>query len=202
VPQLTRILSKHRPSTILDVGAGTGHIARSVNEALPYDPEWTLLDIDGYRLALAGRLKPAGMSQRILECDIFEMPSNEKFQGAIVTFTFLEIPNLADALAIIGESLDDGAILAVAMPDGWRDVWDQARERPELFEEFLLGSSNLQKVDKFTGAPYPFRATRVEKVIEFAFGAGFELFDMISNNDSISPVYVLVFRRVGQMSHA
>lgn len=50
IPALADIIEQGRPQTILDIGAGTGYVARGINALLSFEPAWTLIDLNRERL--------------------------------------------------------------------------------------------------------------------------------------------------------
>jgi predicted O-methyltransferase YrrM len=73
VPHLVNLFNRTKPDTILDVGAATGYIARQVDVQLSYRANWTLVDQNEARVALAHKLKPVDMRASVLFCDFLSI---------------------------------------------------------------------------------------------------------------------------------
>ena len=108
---------------ILDIGAGTGYVARGIDSCLDYNPSWTLLDLSSERLELARGLRPERMKLECLTGDVFDWPWEVgRFDAVLITFTLLEIEDVDRLCRLISEHMEDGGLLAVTMPDAWTDV--------------------------------------------------------------------------------
>jgi SAM-dependent methyltransferase len=194
IPEVARILAVERPSSVLDVGAGTGYVAREVDRRLDIRPEWVLLDINAGRLDLANRLKPRAMAQRTLESDITTfVASEQRFSAALATFTLLEITDVIAFAGSVWQLLVQHGVLIIALPDAWEDVIAESVSRPSSISEYINGRTSLNKVDKFTETPYPFEALRIEALIQCFLELGFHLCEIIRSQ--LEKTFVLTFRR-------
>lgn len=195
IPQVAHLMEKYCGTRVIDVGAGTGYIARRVDALVSSRPEWTLIDLDPARLEVAKYSKPEGMRQELVLADFVDQyEPMERFDLCLVTFTLLEIVDVASFLNKLVSCLVDGGSLVVAAPDNAEDAYRDFASDPEKFDAFLAGSVMLQKIDKFTGDAYPFRALRTERLIEMALSAGFELKDLAYNNEKGARAYILGFQ--------
>ena len=199
IPKLIRILGAAQPSSILDVGTGTGYVARLTDASLSYRPEWTLADIDTARLAVAKRNAPKMMRAQILSSDITTHEFGKPFEAVIATFTLLEIEDVDCLIQRLPELVCSGGLLVVSLPDTWRDVIGCAASMPEKISEFLEGRTAVPKIDKFTNERYPFRAVRIEHLISRVLATGFELVELTESNEDRTQIYLLAFRRKGVM---
>lgn len=196
IPEIVRLLIEARPSAILDIGSGTGSTARAIQLGLGFRPEWLLVDICQDRINCAVQLKPDEMRQVEYCCDfIDQFDRSIRVDAAIASFTLLEIVELDTFLTRLEQCLVPGGLAVFALPDAWEDVLHLEQECPGVAEEFLRGSVSLSKTDKFTNAPYPFRARRIEQVITTALNAGFRLVWMASNFEPGMRAHVLALRR-------
>lgn len=194
IPEVARILSVERPARVLDVGAGTGYVAREIDKLLAYRPEWTLLDINSERLQLAASLKPQAMVQETLCSDVTRFSgSTSAFDAALATFTLLEISDIAGFAGALWGLLSAGAVLIVALPDAWEDVLAASAARPEVLQEYLGGQTSILKIDKFTSNPYPFRAIRLEVLVQCFLSMGFHLCEILQPAEG--SIFLLTFRR-------
>lgn len=161
VPSLRDFISRRAPSSILDVGAATGYIARKVADA-HLGTKWTLLDADEHRINLA--------TERCNGNFAFEIGS--VFETALPTFdlvllsnTLLEFELSAEKLTKLTRLANPGGWIVVVLPDTSADVVAEARGGNDLFEAYAGGNLQLKKEDKFTGQPYPFVAHRPIDVV-------------------------------------
>lgn len=195
IPRIADILMRERPSSILDVGAATGYIPRSLQARLDYLPEWTLLDVDGQRLAIAEHRKPANMRLSLINGSMADaIGPGRLFQAVLVTFTLLETPDAAAMITSAASALARNGLLIIAVPDVWKDVVIAAQQQPRLLEEFLSGSVELPKTDKFTGEPYPFYALRIESLLATAL-AQLCVLECFECGGEDQEIILLVFRK-------
>jgi SAM-dependent methyltransferase len=196
IPQVARILAARRPQTILDIGAGTGYVARMINELLRYQPEWVLVDANVDRLALAEAHRPLAMALEAVPGNIFDWPLGERrFEAVIITFTLLEIEDIDRLCTLLASHMDEGAVLTLAMPDAWVDVLEYSQTEPEIVQRYVVGAVAIPKRDKFTGEVYPFRAARMEDLLSRVLGAGFDLFELNHGRVGEASAFVLALRR-------
>lgn len=194
IPELTRIISTVRPATILDVGAGTGYVAREINHRLDYAPLWTLIDSDPERVAVAKSYSSDLMLQEVLADDVMSLPDAQKYGAVLVTFTLLEVADVAACVAKLRRLMTPFAILTVVLPDAWVDVLAASVLDPTLVAKFVTDRVAIPKNDKFTGSPYPFEAIRTEYLIDMVLGAGFVLVEITKSSAPAAGVFMLTFR--------
>lgn len=195
VPHLVRLLRGFDAKSILDIGAGTGYIAREVDKLLFNRPQWTLLDANAQRLQLAVDLAPANMLLETRPANIFTAQFSVPFDVIIATFTLLEITELDRLIGMMPALVRPGGLLLIGQPDAWVDVVDASEQDLASARAFLVGAVDLRKIDKFTGEPYPFRAVRIEHLISVILASGFELVELNEWESGAKGVYVLAFRR-------
>lgn len=196
VPNLARLLTLNLPTRVLDVGAGTGYVARAVDGLLPFRPRWTLIDLCRERLLLATELCPRDMTMEVIVGDIFALPIEPRsFDAVLLSFTLLEIRDVERLLETFTARLVEGGLLLVVLPDAWADVLRHSRSDPAVIERFLSTSVDVPKVDKFTETQYPFHAMRTESLIEAATEKGFDLFSLRHGIVGPAAAYVLGFRQ-------
>lgn len=196
IPTLARLISQHRPQTILDIGAGTGYVARKIDERLSFAPSWTLIDLNEERLALAQAHCPNKMKLECLTGNVFDWPWEVgRFDVVLITFTLLEIHDVDRLCGLISQHTTDGALLAVTMPDAWIDVLEHAQSDPAIVRKYVEGPVEIPKLDKFTGQRYPFRASRIEDLLSRILNAGFNLMRLEHGRIASQSAFVLGFTR-------
>ncbi len=194
-PNLSRLLDLYRPASILDIGTGTGYVPRIVDSRLSYRPDWTLLDKDVFRLAVAEQLASPAMRSVTVAADVLEHRFAIPFSAALATFTLLEIDDVDRLIGLLPELISDGGLLLLSLPDVWRDVLRHGEKAPSSVSEFLLGSTSVPKIDKFTQESYPFQAVRLEHLISKVLASGFRLFELVESDGDQAGVYILAFQR-------
>lgn len=196
IPQIACILATRRPQTILDIGAGTGYVARMIDGLLGYQPQWTLVDVNSERLALAQAHRPLTMALEAVTGNVFDWPlGDRRFEAVIITFTLLEIEDIDRLCTLLASHMNEGAVLSLAMPDAWIDVLEYSRMEPAIVQRYVAGAVALPKRDKFTGEEYPFRAARIEDLLSRVLRAGFDLFELNHGRVGAASAFVLALRR-------
>jgi SAM-dependent methyltransferase len=196
IPALAGIVRIDRPRSILDIGAGTGYVARQIDAVLDYDPAWTLIDLSQERLDLAQERCPDEMKLECLAGNVFDWPWEVgRFDAVLITFTLLEIQDVNRLCGLISRHTIEGALLAVTMPDAWVDVLEHARACPEIVRKYVEGPVEIPKLDKFTGESYPFRASRVEDLLARILRAGFNLTHLEHGRVTKQSAFVMAFKR-------
>lgn len=194
IPFIVQQFAKHRPQRVLDVGTGTGYVPRAVDPELAYRPNWTLVDINPARIALAKALQPAGMlSEAVSKDAITSLRTMGSFDAALLTFTLLEVRAFDTLLNEISKVIVSGGLLIVALPDVWADALG-VDDNLGAARALLSGEVEISKTDKFTGTTYPFYARRVEQIISTVLDLGFYLSSLKFGGPQ-GEVFLLVFRR-------
>lgn len=195
IPELTALIATDRPSSILDIGAGTGYISRAVDRQLDYRPKWVLVDLDEDRLQIASERKPANMQMLCVVGDAAVIRGFEhSFEAAVISFTLLETERAGAIVAYAASALVSGGMLILAIPDVWVDVLADPQKARERAQRLLSGTVSLSKIDKFTGAPYPFHAMRTESLITLVLEHACAL-ETLRRGGPRGEVYVLGFRK-------
>lgn len=196
MPVLAALIAEKRPAKILDVGAGTGYVARCVDAMLNYRARWTLIDQNLERLRLAETLCPERMEVECLAANVFDWPWEVgTFDAVLVTFTLLEIEDVDRLCRLIAEHMENAGTLLITMPDAWADVLDYAAEDPEIMRKYVQGSVDIPKLDKFTAQIYPFRTTRIEKLICHVLETGYVMTKLEHGGTASQSAFVLAFER-------
>jgi SAM-dependent methyltransferase len=195
VPSVIRFLQQDMPGRILDVGAGTAYIPRAVDRQLSYRPQWTVLDLNAHRIALARTLKPAEMLLEWLQADITKrLPPSEPYHAALLTFTLLEFSQLGQVLKNVADVITRDGLLILALPDVWRDALRHAAEGSRFAAALLEGQAEIPKIDKFTGKEYPFHAHRIEQIISVVLQLDFSL-EALEQGGPSGEAFLLLFRK-------
>lgn len=192
VPELVALIERLRPATIVDLGAGTGYVARAVDEALTYRAKWTLIDNDLARLTVARENAANSMVVTYIKDDIRLLDDNklngDKFDLVLLCFTPLEFSSLQLLFGNARSLIDMNGWLALILPDPLQETTGSLQEMRRL----MGGRVSLQKVDKFTGETYPFYISRNEDVISDALSNGFSLSSLFRIGEE-KAFYVMVF---------
>lgn len=172
IPEIVTLIRQLRPSTIIDVGCGTGYIARNVIANGCPAAEWVLIDVDQDRLDFAAQIMSKMDGVSFLNTNIFE-PHVQNLQADLVVIanTILEFSLPREELERIGSLVMTGGHLSVFIPDTLSDIVDVQSD----LTKYVEGTLKLKKIDKFTGEPYPFFAHRPISVVIQLLGHGFEL---------------------------
>jgi ubiquinone/menaquinone biosynthesis C-methylase UbiE len=195
IPSVARVVEAVKPASILDVGCGTGYVARAVDKLLVHRPSWTLLDQNQARLNVAMAEKQTSMAAEIICVDVDSFQPAKPYGAVFLTFTLLEFDHHAGVLAHLAALTGDEGIFVIALPDVWRDVLEFDKQDPKTAAKFLQGSVTLSKVDKFTGLAYPFHAHRIEQVIARILRLGFAL-ELLEQGGARGEAFLLVFRKL------
>jgi len=196
IPFVSEYLNKKGISSIVDIGAATGHLSREINRRLLHDASWTLVDSNQRRLEYAEKCKPPIMKQEIICGDILEVISSDvRFEAVLVSFSLLELGTSPVVMQKLTSLCATNGSLIFIVPDVWQDVISQSKRlgAPAILEEFLGGPVSLTKVDRFTGDEYPFFADRLERIIDCVMQMGFSLGIFTERSIGSKRVYGLIF---------
>lgn len=171
IPALRSFIERHSPTSILDVGAASGYIARNVANSHP-GPHWTLLDADPHRIDLARELCAGNFSFEV--GSVFEI-SLGTFDLVLLSNTLLEFELSDNKLARLTQLANPAGWLVAVLPDTSADVVSEWRKGNDCFDAYARGNLKLNKEDKFTQAPYPFVAHRPIDVVSAFVDRGFPL---------------------------
>ncbi len=195
IPKLAKILATERPATVLDVGAGTGYIPRIVDSHLDYHPQWTLVDTNAERMELAEKRKLPAMKMLGVVGSLDDIVArSETYNVVMLTFTLLETDNPLSMVASATGLLAENGLVIIGVPDVWRDVLAVTGAGQVLPYQLLTGTVDLPKIDKFTGAAYPFYAMRTESLIS-AVLSHFCVLEKFERGGPRGEAYLLVFRQ-------
>lgn len=167
IPALIELIARNRFPIIIDLGAGTGYIAREVSQNLQHQHEWILIDRAEDRCEFAATKCSSIPALRVTNDDIFEISPN-KNPDTIYLFcnTALEMELSSERLDFLSQLAKSGAGIIVCIPDTLSDVLkDLDGSGSEDFESFRNGSVELEKFDDFTGEQYPFHAHRPIEIV-------------------------------------
>lgn len=176
IPHLREMLRRADPCSVIDIGCGSGYIAREVARSLPNPISWQLLDIDARTLEYAVRsMGEVPVRDHLLDLTR-PLDGNElKAPFAFAAFTLMEFamtPTVAQNLAGL---VAGGGTLVLYMPDVLVDIEQAETTTPGLLRRYRAGHCELTKLDKFTQRDYPFHANRLEYVIRDLGTAGMHL---------------------------
>lgn len=192
VPELVELIERLRPRTIVDLGAGTGYVARKVDAVLGYKPDWTLVDSDQGRLSISQTRATADMRVAYVEDDITLVAAGKlagvKFDLVLLCFTMLEFTSTRAAFKSAYPLVEDSGLVVLVLPDPVQELVEDF----STFEGVLSGRVTASKIDKFTGLEYPFYVSRNEDIISDAIYCGFEL-SFIKRLGSEKAFYVMGF---------
>lgn len=156
IPSLTKFIERNGVGSVLDVGGGTGYIARKV----ALDPDgvrWTVLDRNPERVAIAQE-RCLGPQFSFVEADGFAEDGQQgPFDLVLLANTLLEM-ELDERVVPLINCVRPNGWLAVFMPDTLMDAVASLGPTPETIRRYKLGNLRLLKVDPFTGTEYPFVA--------------------------------------------
>ena len=200
IPNLTRHLALERPEQILDIGSGTAYVPRKIDDCLDYSPQWTLIDIDKARMAVALQNQPSSMQAQLVIADCLTHEFGRKFDAAMAIFTILEFEDLSVFIARLPGLIRSGGLLLVCIPDAWADVIGHPSVGNETIHKFLEGQASLNKIDKFTNEAYPFQAVRIEILISRVLASGFSLIELTESEAEQTRAYLMAFRRNEQFA--
>jgi hypothetical protein len=202
VPAIARILAREKSARILDVGTGTAYVPRQIHPLLSHRPEWNLVDLCPDRIALASKLIPEDMIAEFTCSDIANcgLPS-AWYDAILLTFTLLEVSDMKELINALSDLTADEGSLIIALPDVWKDVLGASDDHEADAKAFLSSDVELIKMDRFTQAAYPFRARRIERVIECVLDRGFRLEELRNPCLGEASVFLLTFRRMDRAAH-
>lgn len=197
IPAIVEFARKSNPSSIIDIGCGSGYIAREVAaRGAPTGIDWRLLDYADEMLSFA-RTHFAGAAETAFFLhDLRREPRDlPKSLLGFVAYTFLDFP-LNDAIARnIASLIAVGGSLLIFMPDVLEDVIEAAAQDPALLDDYRAGHCSLVKTDKFTAKNVLFEANRVEDVIGRFLRTGLSLMDLKTYRSKKGKFhYMLTFR--------
>jgi hypothetical protein len=94
---------------------------------------------------------------------------------AFLAFTLLEVQVDVTVASNIEAQLTPSGTLVIILPDVLTDIHQLGGSAVEALGQYIKGSVRLDKVDKFTGRPYPFHAQRIEEIVSAFLDCGFLL---------------------------
>lgn len=203
IPRIASFANRYRPAHIMDVGAGTGYIARNVDTRLSYRPRWTLIDTDRSRLDVALAQRPDRMAADIVIEDLLHPASKYSRPDGdcvLMLFTLLEMIDIPEAIRKVASLVSPGGYLLIALPDVWRDIVDLPGCALTTAAKFLTEMVSIDKIDGFTKDKYPFNAIRIEAVIAAHLKAGFTLIGL-DRSEVGKGTYLLTFKNLRVFPH-
>lgn len=196
IPAIVKAVERCDPSSIIDIGCGSGYIAREAARGTASGIAWRLLDYAPEMLAFArGRCVDVASTEFILHDLRAEPRDLPGSQLGYVAYTFLDFP-LDDRIARnVALLIAAGGLLLIFMPDVLEDVIEAAALDPAVLDDYRAGHCSLVKVDKFTAKNVLFEANRVEDVIRRFLRAGLTLTDLTTHRSEKGKFhYMLTFR--------
>jgi len=196
IPKLINLFSEIKVDRVLDVGAGTGYIARTIDARLSCETSWTLLDRDQNRIDFAETLIPSDMQAETYVGEfLLDDGYGQSYDLVLILFTLLEMELKLELFSKVNSVLIEGGHVVIAMPDSLEDVHKAALEDPSLLNDFLDGKCVVEKTDKFTDESYPFKAHRFEYIVQLMLYSEFSLEKMYSYKNSGKETFMLVFKK-------
>ena len=197
IPAILDVASTIGPSSIIDIGCGSGYVAREiVARGAANEIHWRLLDYAGEMLSFARmRVSSAARTEFFLHDLRYEPRDLPKSQLGFVAYTFLDFP-LDDVIAHnIASLIATGGTLLIFMPDVLEDVIEAAAQDPTVLHNYRSGHCSIEKTDKFTFKNVLFEANRVENTIQRFLRAYFTLTDLKNFRSKRGKLhYMLTFR--------
>lgn len=195
IPRILSEIESFRPKRILDIGCGTGYIPARLLELQEACLDMTLIDTDAERLSYAKSI-PSLENANIIETNFFlDEHFCSEFDLVLLCNVLVELRLDEIQAHRIFRTVAKGGHLIVAHPD---TLYDVAQVKNNLSEGFVSNYTNantsLKKVDRFTGAEYPFFAHRISSIIFIMIDAGFRLVGF-ERMPAIGKHIVLVFER-------
>jgi trans-aconitate methyltransferase len=197
IPFLSSVLREFRPSTVADVGCGSGYIIRALAaQEWAAAVHWRLIDRSQRMLDYASTRMPASAQHTAIAADLLLDIGTDSLpisSAVVSTFTLLEFPlneNIVDRLARL---IQPSGILIVVLPDVLQDVMSTSTQEAAI-KEYCAGHIALAKIDKFLGETIPFHANRFERIVEY-FSCVFDLITLCSTvNSNGNRYYGIVWR--------
>ena len=177
IPLIVRLVDENRYLNLLDVGSSTGYISQKVKEECSPDLQVDLVDRLKENLSFARKI-PILKNSIFYNTDYFK--SNNKitktYDIIVLSNVLLEV-DLSDInVELLKDNLSVGGVLVVSHPDTLLDLFQSVPNISDAtLSDYTLSCVKLDKVDKFTGRPYPFVAHRVSTLVERFVSAGLKL---------------------------
>jgi Trans-aconitate methyltransferase len=197
IPFLSSVLRRFRPSTVADVGCGSGYIIRALAaQEWAASVHWRLIDSSQRMLDYASTRMPASAQYTAIAADLLldiGTDSWPRSSAVVSTFTLLEFPLNEDVVDRLARLIQSGGTLIVVIPDVLQDIISTSTLEATI-KEYCAGHIALTKIDKFLRETIPFHANRFERIIE-CFSRIFDLITMCSTvNSKGNRYYGIVWR--------
>jgi trans-aconitate methyltransferase len=204
IPCLVSAIERYEPSSIIDIGCGTGYISREVERRLnrPHI-SWHLLDRAPEMLAFARDKVRGGTNVQYHRRDLCTDVAKGELacDMGFAAYTFLDFALTALASENVSDLIRPGGQLMIFMPDVLEDVIEAGRLRRELLDQYRSGHCTIEKLDKFTRSNVLFEANRVEHVIELFTRKGLVLAEFLKHEfDAKRSHYCLILWKVTRSS--
>jgi len=200
IPKMIQLINELKPSRVLDIGTGTGYMAKCIDEKIEVDVEWTLIDQDADRIDFVNKNLPASVNFQALTTNfITDDVTRHRFDLVLLLFTLLELNLEVGLFSKIQRQTSDNGVVVITMPNILEDVLKAAVEEPSLLTDFAEGRCVLGKIDKFTGEAYPFKAHRFEDIVQLMLHSGFSLEKLYSYNQVEKETFMFVFKKTGKL---
>ena len=197
IPEMAALISSLRPKSVLDVGSGTAYVPRQIHTATRPQVRWSLVDLSDSRMNLARNLVEPDQHVEFIAKDIFTVPTSElKSDVVLLCNSIMEMPLDSSQTAHLASIPNESGHIIIFMPDPLSDILSYEKVKTlGMLEAYISADLKLDKVDKFTGKPYPFIAHRPATIIMKIMAEGYNLV-MVKRSNIGGGYFLFGFRRV------
>jgi len=179
VPTIVTIAQGGGPKRAIDIGCGTGYIARSVITRLASDfTQWVLLDRNPEMIGFAKSIVPERPDLKYINLDLEAVAITDfpgPFDLIILSYSILEMDRLDSLASRIGELAAPSAELLIFLPDTMEDVITAQPKNKGIIQKYAEGIAQIEKRNPFTGTYLTFYAHRDLYLVNSFLDAGFRL---------------------------
>lgn len=183
VPTIVTIAEGGCPNRVIDIGCGTGYIARSVIARLSSEStQWVLLDRNPEMIGFAKSIVPERSNLRYMNLDLEAVAITDfpdPFDLIILSFSILEMDRLDLLASRIGELAAPSAELLIFLPDTMEDVITAQSKNRGILKKYAEGIAQIEKRNPFTGTYLTFYAHRDLYLVKSFLNVGFRLAQVI-----------------------
>jgi ubiquinone/menaquinone biosynthesis C-methylase UbiE len=148
VPSISHVIDSHNVKRAIDVGCGTGFLARKV-ESTAKPTQWTLLDRDADVLDYAQRVWQSTNTPILVNSTAEELVGSGNYSSydlAVIAYTMLEVADL-DAFVSAVKSLVPKGVIAAYLPEPPACIASNDMA-VQFVEGRVNGGADFMKVDK------------------------------------------------------